>query len=730
MADLAVAGEGLGAASRPAFRPLAALAAAWSAEGERRVLWLPVLFGAGIATYFALTVEPPRWLGLAATLAAAGTAAALWRRAAWREVAIAAAFAAAGFAAVQQASAERGTPMLQRRLGPVAMTGTVVDIDPLDRGWRLVVAPDPLPRLSPAEQPRLLRIHIAPRSDEMLPGDRVALKAMLYPPPAQLIPGGRDMQRELYFAGIGGVGYSFGAAHRLAGAAGAARGWREWLLRLRAEMTRRINAALPGSTGGVASAVITGKRGTMREDVKQAFRESGLSHLLAIAGLHLGLVGAFVFFAVRGGLALIPYVALRCPIKKIAAGATLVVLFCYLMISGAAIPTERAFVMNGIVFAAILIDRLRISLRICALAALVVLLLAPESLVGVSFQMSFGAVVALIAVYETWGARLAQFFHSGSLARKALGYFGAVAVTTLIVTVGTEPFAIYHFHHLVLYSPLANVIAVPISAMWTLPWGVVACLLMPFGLEKLALAPMGWGIDATIAVAQAVAALPGNVWNVPRLPTVGVVLVALGGSWLCLWRGRWRLAGMPVIAAGLATMLLARPPDLILADFGRLLAARAADGGYFVAAGADRLDRSFLAGETAAPLREWPAPGAPGLIDCDSPSRCFYAAHGRRVALVANAAGLPVLCGTVDAIVAQVPAGFACRGHIPVADRIDNWRYGAIALWLDRRGVTLESANRSRGDRPWVPHPVSAKERARAKAAALAKTRGQADAPN
>jgi competence protein ComEC len=470
---------------------------------------------------------------------------------------------------------------------------------------------------------------------------------------------------------------------------------------------------LPGSTGGVASAVITGKRGQIAESVKAAFRNSGLSHLLAIAGLHLGLVGAFVFFAVRGGLALVPPIALRWPIKKIAAGVTLVLLFCYLMISGAAIPTERAFVMNGIVFAAILIDRLRLSMRICALAALVVLLLAPASLVGVSFQMSFGAVVALVAVYETWGTQLGRLLQTGSLARRIGGYFAAVALTTLIVTIGTEPFAIYHFHHVVLYSPLANVIAVPLSAMWTLPCGVVACLLMPFGLEKLALVPMGWGIDLTIAVAQWVATLPGNVWAVARLPTFGVVLVALGGCWLCLWQGRWRRFGAIGIALGLLTMLAVRPPDLVLADFGRLIAARAPDGGYFVRPTAAALDRSFLADETAAPLERWPDGSVAGPLDCREAGRCFYAAHGMRVALVTGAAGLPVICGTVDAILAQAPAGFDCRDRIPVADRIDNWRYGAIALWLGDDGITLESANQSRGDRPWVPHPVSARERAR-----------------
>ena len=712
MADVA-ASSAAGAVPTWHQRPFAALAAAFAAEGERRILWLPVCFGAGIAFYFQLAFEPPLWLGTAVALAAIIVCTIVWQRPVPRGIALALAFAAAGFAVMQEARWEHGGPMLDRRVGSVALTGRVLDVDALDRGWRVVIAPNAIPGLDASAVPRRLRIHIAAGSDPVMPGDGIAMKARLYPVPAQIVPGGRDMQRELYFAGIGGVGYSFGPAHKLVGDISPG-GRREWLTRLRTEMTRRIVAALPGSTGGVASAVITGKRGTMAEEVKQAFRESGLSHLLAIAGMHLALVGGFVFFAVRGGLALIPPVALRLPIKKIAAAATLVVLFCYLMISGAAIPTERAFVMNGIVFAAILIDRLRISMRICALAALVVLVLDPASLVGVSFQMSFGAVVALIAVYERWGPQLARLFHRGSFAYKAAGYCGAIAVTTLVVTIGTEPFAIYHFHHLVLYSPLANVIAVPISAMWTLPWGVVACLLMPFGLEQAALTPMGWGIDATIWVAMRVAALPGNVWATPLLPTSGVALVALGGLWLCLWQGSWRHWGLVGIAAGLATMLFTRPPDIVLGDFGRLLAARLPDGGYAVAPTTEKITRSLLVSDTGAEPHPWPEPGAAdGPLDCTASGRCIYAAQGRRVAIVTAESGLPVLCYTVDAIVAQVPAGFRCRNDTPVADRIDTWRYGSIALWLDPDGVRIESANQSRGDRPWVPHPVSARERAK-----------------
>jgi competence protein ComEC len=713
MADAAIAGGKLGPLAEWHARLFGALADRLAAEGERRLLWLPVFFGAGIGLYFALKAEPPLWPGVAVAGAGIGLAIALRRYPAWCEAVLALAAFAAGFALMREDAWERQAPMLQRHLPPVAVTGRVRDIDLVERGWRVVIEVDPIPGLEPVDQPRRVRVHIPQNSDELNPGDRIALKAMLYPVPAQILPRGRDFERELYFAGINGVGYSFGPAHRIAFSTSDG-GWREELRQLRADMSRRITAVLPGSTGGVASALITGKRGAITEDVKQAFRDSGLSHLLAIAGLHLGLVGAFVFFAVRGGLALIPWVALRYPIKKIAAGAALVVLFCYLLISGAAVPTERAFVMNGLVFGAIIIDRLRISMRVCAIAAAIVLAMDPSVLVGVSFQMSFGAVVALIAVYETYGTRLGRLLHGHSVTGRVLGYCGGVVVTTVVVTIGTYPYAIYHFHHIALYSPLANVAAVPLSALWTLPWGVVTCLLMPLGLERLALTPMGWGIDITIWVAQRVSALPGNVWLMRPLPAEGLILISLGGLWLCLWQGSWRRWGMVAIAAGTATMLLSRLPDIVIADGGRFVAVRAPDGRFFVSAISDeKIVRSFFAAETGEALEAWPlaASGTDSGLDC-SGELCRYTARGHTVAIVTGASALPVTCRGLDAIVSQVPAGFHCRSVIPVIDRIDSWRRGAVALWLDRDAVTVESVNESRGDRPWVPHPHSARERA------------------
>jgi len=328
MAEISLGGERAAANERRAW-PFRRLADAFAAESERRILWLPVFFGCGVALYFALTAEPPAWLG-PVVVSAAVVAALLLRRAPdrhrfWRSAALCVALATAGFALIAETARERAAPMLDHRLGAVALTGLVIDIDTVDRGWRIIVAPDRMSGLDPSQQPHRLRIHISAASDLLSPGDRVSLKAMLYPIPGQSLPGAHDLQRELYFAEIGGVGYSLGSARRIAEGedAAASGGWRQWLLQLRTEVTRRITAVLPGSTGVVAAALIAGKRGTIDESVKEAFRNSGLSHLLAIAGLHLGLVGAFVFFAVRGVLALIPSIALRYPIKKIAALAPL-----------------------------------------------------------------------------------------------------------------------------------------------------------------------------------------------------------------------------------------------------------------------------------------------------------------------------------------------------------------------------------------------------------------------
>jgi competence protein ComEC len=327
---------------------------------------------------------------------------------------------------------------------------------------------------------------------------------------------------------------------------------------------------LPGPTGAIAAALITGETHAIPPADAGAFRDAGLAHILVIAGLHMGMVAAAVFFGVRAGFALIPAIALRYPTKKWAAALALLVTFLYLLLSGATVPSRRAFVMIGLMLLAVLVDRLSLSARAIAYAALVVMLLTPEAVAGPSFQMSFAAVAGLIAFYEAMRERLAQWHSHAGLLRRCGLYLLGIAFTTVITTVATMPFTIYHFNRFPVYSVAANVLAVPITGFWIMPWALIACLLMPFGAEGLALTPMGWGIDAVAAIARGVTAWPGAVLNVPSMPAEALMLVGLGGAWLCIWTRRWRWLGLAPIAAGYLTLLFVRPPDLLVVAEGAL----------------------------------------------------------------------------------------------------------------------------------------------------------------
>src|SRR5260370_35088007 len=203
MADSAIAGGRLGSVAEWRDRVCGTLAGRLVAEGERRLLWLPVFFGAGIGVYCLLKVEPPLWPGIAAAIAGVGSVIAVRRYRVWRGAALAFPVFAPGFALMRETAWEREAPMLQRHGGPVATTGRGIDIDLMEKGWRIVMDADPVPGLDASDRPRRLRVHIPRSSEDLNPGDRVSLTAMLYPVPAQICPGGRACQCARYVPGIG-----------------------------------------------------------------------------------------------------------------------------------------------------------------------------------------------------------------------------------------------------------------------------------------------------------------------------------------------------------------------------------------------------------------------------------------------------------------------------------------------------------------------------------------------
>ncbi len=687
------------------------LLANWLAERERWPLWVPVLVGAGIGLYFWLTVEPPLAPALVAAALAMLVAALAIRAQRHAAPAVAAAALTLGFAAAALQSWWVAAPVLGHRLNGVTIEGRLVAVQPLPEGTRLILAPRSIERVASADLPARIRISLRKDAPDLVPGLWLRLKGGLFPPSAPAMPGAYDFQRRAWFDRLGAVGYARGAVEVIAPPAGdgPAR-WRVAVEAVRATVAARIRAALPGDTGAIAAALIAGETHAIPPEEAGRFRDAGLAHILVIAGLHMGMVAAAVFFALRALLALIPALALRYPIKKWAAAGALLAAFLYLLLSGATVPSRRAFAMTGLVLLAVLVDRLSLSARAIAYAALAIMLMTPEAAAGPSFQMSFAAVAGLVAFYEAMRPRLSEWHsHAGMLRRCGL-YLLGIALTTLVTTVATMPFTIYHFNRFPLYSVVANALAVPVTGFWIMPWALVACLLMPLGGEGLALAPMGWGIDAVKAVAAAVTSWPGAVVSLPSMPPEGLMLLGLGGLWLCIWTRAWRWLGLAPIALGYASLLLVRPPDLLVAaepGAPPLMAVRVADAGYSLSSVRraafvrDTWTRRGAADAGAA----WPASGgsADGRLACD-PQSCLYRARGRVVALIRDPAALAHDCAGADLVVSPVPSWRLCRGP-RIIDSIDLWRKGAHAVWLDPGGIRIETVAGWRGVRPWAPGP-------------------------
>ncbi len=683
--------------------PLGTFLAALAAERDRWVLWLPVGVGVGIGVYFALPAEPAPWLGASCGVALLAALVAVWRRDNARPLACAGLALALGFAAAQARVASVDAPIAPMAEDPAVVIGRVVHAEPWHSGVRLVLDELDIWRLDRRETPERVRIaamgwHVAPPA----PGTWVRLYAEIGPPGTPVAPGAFDFARPAYFQQLGGFGFAYGKGRIVAPAEPEGFAW--YLSTVRHDLSARVHAALPGDTGAVAAALLTGERAAIPDDIDLAMRDSGLYHLLSISGLHLSLVAGLVFFLVRAALALIEPVALRYPIKKWAAVAALAATALYLGLSGVAVPTLRAFLMTTIALTAVLLDRSPFSMRLVAVAAGILLLAQPDSMLGASFQMSFAAVVALIAFFEEASDR-GWFATAGrGLSRRVAVYVTGSALTSLVAGAATTPFVAYHFGRITTWGVASNVLAIPITGIWVMPWGLAALVLAPLGLERLALVPMGWGIDAILAVARFVAAWPAAALAVPAAPFASLLAVTAGGLWLTLWRGRVRWLGVIGFAVAGALWAVHAPPDMLIEATGRIVAARGPDGEWAVSSRrkARYVAETWLrqAGQTAwAP---WPRAGeANGWIACDE-TTCVYTSNGRAVAIVSEPSLLDGVCPVADVVVVPGRSGIECPGVNLVIDQARLAQFGAHALWLGEDEIEVTTVAETLGDRPWT----------------------------
>lgn len=677
-------------------------------ERERFVLWVPVWIALGAGLYFSLSQEPS---ALFCFMSLAGSMLVLiggWNYVFIRYAALTTALVLSGFLTAKIETIRMQAPVLPYSITPRPVIGIVEQIDILPEGAKLLLSDVSIADIPSHQTPRKIRITLK-FTPLVKAGDKIAIRAGLFPPSAPVMPGGFDFARHFYFQQIGAIGFGIQPLHIMSETEET--GWKQWNMKrrqmleaLRQHISARIRSALPEPYGAIAEGFITGETSSIPQEVDDAMRAAGLAHLLAVSGMNLAMVAGIVFFMVRFILATIPPLALRIHIKKWAAAAALIASYGYLLLANSPVSAERAFIMAALLLVAIMIDRTPSPMRSVMLAATALLLFVPHTLLGAGFQLSFAATLALIAFYEHFSEKL----HARMGARKIAYYISGAFFSALVAGLATAPYTLYHFNQMASYTLPANMLADPIVAFWVMPCAVLALMLMPLGLEWLALWPMQWGIKIVLSIAYAVQNLPHAALYLPAISTWGLVFITLGGLWLCLWQSRIRFAGVICIIIGLSSMFTSELPYVLIADDGKQIAIRNAQNQWMLIKGRkanfassqwlEKMGQKEFLTLTKDKSGIWSAEN----VTCDT-AACNVTLQDIAMALVHKREALAEECRANAVIIAptlEVSRAECGSPHLLISKTELN-AYGAQGIWLNNDGLLLRTVRPESGQRPW-----------------------------
>lgn len=659
-------------------------------------LWVPVFFGTGVGVYFGLRAEPTLIASLGCVALAAVLAIISLRAGPiFAPLCVATALCLAGIVVAQARATLVAAPVLTWRYYG-AVEGRIIAVDrSASDALRITLDRVVLDNVPPDRTPARVRLSLQGDQPwfDPVPGTVVMLTGHLAPPSGPVEPGDFDFRLMAWFDRLGAVGYT---ANPVLIRAPPRDGSGVWLAQMRSRLSAFVQSRIPGDAGGYAAAVMTGDRSGLSIPASDAMRDANLYHLVSISGMHMGMLVAIVFGLVRGGVSLIPPLALRVSAKKVAAVVALPVAAFYLALAGRDVATERAFVMVGVMLVAILLDRQALTLRSVAMAALIVLILRPESLINPGFQMSFAAVVALVAAFQV----LAVTPLADKRWRWLMPVF-LVVFSSLVAGLATAPFAAAHFNRVAHYGLLANLLATAAMGLMVMLGGVLMLILAPLGLDWLVVWMVDLGSRWILWVAEWVAAMDGAVSAVAAPPGIVVPLMAAGGLIIVLWQGRARWAGLvlPVIAAVL--WYGTERPVLLIADSGgmagvmtpqgRALSKPRGDG--FAADNWLENDGEVVAQDIAAMRAGW--------VQTDQARQATVAdLTVRMVSGEARVAGLTG-CDGVDILIANAmaPAGL---GPCLVIDLPRLRQTGAISVYADADGLRFVSVADVTGERLWT----------------------------
>ncbi len=676
---------------------------AWlAAERHQLPLWLPVAFGIGVAAWFGLPWHT-EWEAAALLFLAVAAAGLALDGLAGRALLVSGLLAAAGLGVAWQRADSAAHVRLDREIRGAQVEGRVIatQLLPGRERYRLLITPNT------SDLPAQIRVSLRdPPPSAAQPGAIVRLRATLRPPAGPSVPGGYDFAQRAWFERLGATGFAVGPVEVVAPAPPPG-SFRAWLDGVRVQLTARMQQGVGGLSGGVAAALVTGDTGGITEEVNQAWRDSGIAHLLSISGLHIAVVVGGAMWLVRRLLCLSPWIALRWPVKTIAAGFAALAGIAYTLLAGAEVPTVRSCIATLVVLVGLAAGRQAVSLRTVAVAAFLILAIRPESLSGPSFQLSFAAVVAIVAFYESRLGRwiLTPGEDERRIVRIARGFAG-LFLSGLLVELALSPIALAHFGRTGLCGVLANLFAIPFSSFVVMPLTVLALLLDPFGWAGPAFAGLRWSLDLLNSLAFSVASWPGAVAHTPSWPRAAYAVMIAGGLWVALWRSRVRWAGLVPAVAGLSWALATPPADILISPDGRH-AGIATDTGVLAMlrprAGGFILD---MMGDASAADR-LVALDDVSVANC-TPEACVARLRrgGRDWTLLATRSRMIVdrnlfepACAAADIAISDRRLPAWCMPHWLKLDAPALATTGAVAIWLD--GPQIRTVSAEQGNHPW-----------------------------
>ncbi|MFT4026386.1 MAG: ComEC/Rec2 family competence protein [Novosphingobium sp.] len=686
---------------------LAALERFLGAAGFDRAPWLAVGFAAGIALWFELA-NAWQWLALIGACLGLALVAAAAMRADGRfpflrlALLVLPGAVALGCLTVWAKSAMVGTPGIARPMVG-ELTGEILgrEDQPAEERVRFLLAT----REPATARPIVVRVNVPLKAatPEMAEGATLRLRARLMPPSPPMLPGGYDFARTAWFAGIAATGSALGDPVLVAPGAGGG-----GLAKLQRSLSEHVHSRLAGSPGGIASAFASGDRGGIAEADEDAMRDAGLTHLLSVSGLHVSAVIAVVYFVAIRLLALWPWLALRVRLPILAAGAAAAAGIGYTLLTGAEVPTVRSCIGALLVLLALALGREPLSLRMLAVAAICVMLLWPEAVVGPSFQMSFGAVIAIVALAGSDPVRRFLAPRDEAWWVRGARQFAMLLFTGVVIELALLPIGLFHFHKTGVYGAFANVVAIPLTTFVTMPLIGIALLLDTVGAGLPAWWLCGKSLDLLLAIAHWTASRPGAVTRLPAIGDGAFALFLIGALWLALWRGRARLLG--VVPAGIAAGALAllHPPDLLISGDGHHVG--------IVEGGGDRLlllreSRESFASETLTELAgmsgeitslaEWPgARCSPDFctVELVRGRRTWHLLIGRSKDAVTERQ-LAAACDLSDIVIADRWLPRSCQPKWLKADRNLLDRTGGLAIDLEKGSVATVA--QGQGEHGW-----------------------------